>query len=212
MEKIITAKDIASALNMSVGSVYMCLCKNPGKMSAKTVARVREYAESVGYNPVAASRYGLAIRGECVGSRAKYIKESPFGSYQGFVAHCEKLRKDGWLNAEIAKMCGCSLTMVYCAIGKQPAEYTAYSMAKAGEDRAMKNAARRERAEKLRKAEERKRLQETLESLQKDKEETLTKMNDMQNRFRIAYAQKYDTYKGLVDMIEATERQIEEVA
>ena len=215
MEKIIYAKDIAAALNLSVGTVYQCMTKSP-KNSPKTVMAVREYAESVGYD----SKKARGRRGKkaytgmkgCKGWRSIYIKASPFETYDDYLKHCLKLRENGWTNAEIAKSCGCSTPMVRHAIGRQPEEYTAQSMKIVGARNSAIAAARRERAEALRKAEERKRLQKTLESLQKDKEETLAKMNDMSMRFKAAYSQKYETYKGLVDMIEATERQIEEVA
>lgn len=159
MEKIITAKDIAAALNMPVNTVRVCMSNGNKKINPQKLSLVREYAKSVGYDPIAAQCYGRSIASkECVGSRAKYIKGSPFSTYREFIKHCENLRKAGWTNAEIAKGCGCSHLMVLRAIGRQPKEYTEMSMAVAGEKRARKNAARRERVEALRKAEaERKR-------------------------------------------------------
>lgn len=179
MKKIITAKDIATALNMPISTVRKSLCKNPGSISYHKVALVREYAESVGYDPKLAA-------GEWRGGRSKYIKESPFNTYSEFVSHCKQLRKNGWTNAEIAKGCGCTHKAILNAIGKQPAEYTAMSIALAGERRVRKNLARLERAEALRKKQEaeRKRAEISakiaeMEAREKESVEELRKMREI---------------------------------
>ena len=197
-----TAKKIAQDLGLSLVTVHLSM-NGTYKGKVETMRRVQKYAEQVGYDPVYAKKGGVL--------RDKFIDRTRFGTYEEFISYCRDKRREGYTNKEIAQMVGCSIHTILSAIGKNPPEVNAIIYKQRGERKRIKNAEREERAKAIREA-ECKRLQENLQTLQKAKETTLENIKDMQEKYRVLWAQKYSNYKELLHQIEVVEKQIEGVA
>lgn len=205
MMKRLTLRDVSETLGIGESTVRKAMCKNPCNISMQTVEGIRERAKQLGYIKPGTPEFKQMM---------KDIRDYDYLERGNFVDKAHKhrrmeiLRDQGFSHKEIARMIGCCTATVYYHLGHQDAERTNASFRARAEKAKLAKIARQETLRN----QERKRLQEMLESLNKDKEETLANMRDMQDKFRIAYKQKYDTYMGILNMIESTEKQIEEVA
>lgn len=135
MNRPVTAADIAARLNMSVATVRIAMSDKSSAivgLSQKTVARVRETAKQMGYNPKAAMIYGA------------WYYDGNFKTKEEEVSRMLELRGQGYSNAEIAAKVGRSYLTVLGAIGKQDEELSRQNRSMGQHIRAQKAAARRQ--------------------------------------------------------------------
>ena len=143
MNRPVTMKDIAKALNLPIGTVHGYLAKNPTApfRPGSKVALVRETAKKMGYNPAAARAYARKTKD---GRTVKNWYGGNFKSRQEETARMNELRDLGYSNAEIAKAIGRGYLCVLRNIGKQDPELSNQNRAMAQHIRAQKNAARKQ--------------------------------------------------------------------
>lgn len=152
-EKVVTARDIATACGVSVGTVYTSLNDYSfgTKVSEKTKAVVKECAKRMGYNPKLAICYGYTRSAKNVRRKTAVTQQPILKSVSGNFATLQEetermyyLRsKEARTNLEIAKLIGVSYPTVLKRIGPQPKELTEMSFALAGERKVRRNQARR---------------------------------------------------------------------
>lgn len=147
MNRPVTARDIAAALRLNLGTVRAYLNKDNNRNSA-TAQRVREYAAKVGYDPRKAEQYSNDLRKESqLYARTTEIKtyyyNGNFRTKEEEVARMKELREQGFSNVEIAKKVGRSQHTVFRKIGKQDEELTYQNRVFGQKIRAQKNAARK---------------------------------------------------------------------
>jgi predicted transcriptional regulator len=141
--EIITIKDIANECGLCVATVKRALSKSEHRqnmVAEKTKVRVRECAETMGYNPNRAKtiRYG---------KKSNRVVRSASGNFSTREEETKRmlyLRNEKVMtNPEIAEKVGVSYLTVLRRIGPQPKELTEMSLALAGERKVRRNQARR---------------------------------------------------------------------
>lgn len=143
----VTIRDIAAALHMNPRTVSVYLYDR-NRTSANAL-RVREYAESVGFDGKKAREFTFAHMTEAR-QHAKemevryYYHNGNFGTKEAEVQRMKELRDMGYSNREIAQKIGRTWCMVYQYIGKQDPELSRQNRSMAAHIRAQKNAARRQ--------------------------------------------------------------------
>lgn len=115
--KVITARDIAEKLGLSISAVSGAIKMNAvsKNLSAKTIKRIQETAKEMGYDPELAKH----VRRPVV-KREKFYYGGNFHTKEEEVARMLALREEGFNNREIAQKIGRSVQMVYRYIGTQP--------------------------------------------------------------------------------------------
>ena len=128
LNPVVTLKDVAAKAGVAYGTACNCMSKNPGNVSAKTIAKVKKAAAELGYN--VAATYNI---------RQHTPANKLFATRDAETAAMLKLRSEGHSNPEIAHSCGVSIPTVNKRIGDQPAEITAANKKLAGKVRSAKN-------------------------------------------------------------------------
>lgn len=117
----ITIYDVAAKLNMNLNTVRNYL--NPGcKSKSATVARVRETAKAMGYNPIAIKRKNCKHAASVYNHKQQMTPaNSIFASRDAETKAMLDLRSQGYSNRDIAAKCGVCYSTVRNRIGAQPA-------------------------------------------------------------------------------------------
>lgn len=143
--KIITQRDIAKNLGISLRTVNKCLSKGSGYVSAATFHRVHDAAKKMGYVLPSSPEYRQQkeIAREAV-RRENYLLTHNFPSREAETKRMEYLREQGYSNSEIARKVGRCVLTVRRRIGSQPEDMTKENIRLGQKNRAAKNAKRRQ--------------------------------------------------------------------
>lgn len=129
-------KDVAEASGFSLGTVTHCMGdKGSAKFKQSTIAKIRQTAAELGYDPRMAR--GYRDRGNTPANpvfKAKAVETSAMLA----------LRAQGHSNAEIAHRCGVNVHTVRARIGNQPEAITNENRKLAGQVKAAKSRIKRD--------------------------------------------------------------------
>lgn len=145
MEKAIkkwTLEEVASAIGEPYSQVRRAMGRDHGTMSEERAESIRERVEALGYIKPGTPEF-KALQDEI--RRMDYLKYRNFPTKAHETRRMEELRKQGYSNAEIARMVGRCVNTVANRIGRQGKEYTDVSHKMQGKEHRIKAQARRER-------------------------------------------------------------------